>query len=57
MRLEQHGRIAAKWSSAGNNREAKYDRITKPRLKAMCLETDHWKRMSALVEKLLAWEA
>lgn len=56
VRLEQFGWIKGSWSVTENNREAKFYAITKPGLKALNEETQRWKRMSGLVERLLAEE-
>ena len=57
VRLEQYGWIKGTWGQTENNREAKFYAITKSGLKALNEETARWKRMSNLVERLLAEEA
>ena len=57
VRLEQYGWIKGTWGLTENNREAKFYAITKSGLKAMNEETLRWKRMSNLVERLLAEES
>jgi PadR family transcriptional regulator PadR len=54
VRLEQYGWIKGTWGLTENNREAKFYAITKSGLKALNEETARWKRMSNLVERLLA---
>lgn len=56
VRLEQYGWIKGTWGLTENNREAKFYAITKSGLKALNEETLRWKRMSSLVERLLAEE-
>ena len=56
VRLEQYGWTKSTWGKTENNREAKYYSITKAGQKALSDETERWRRMSALVEKLLAEE-
>ncbi|KAA6462955.1 PadR family transcriptional regulator [Acidobacteria bacterium AB60] len=56
VRLEQYGWIKGSWGVTENNREAKFYAITKPGLKALNEETQRWRRMSGLVERLLAEE-
>ena len=56
VRLEQYGWIKGTWGQTENNREAKFYAITKSGLKALNEETLRWKRMSNLVERLLAEE-
>src|SRR5579859_2042966 len=53
VRLEQYGWIKGTWGKTENNREAKYYEITKAGQKALGDETDRWRKMSALVERLL----
>src|SRR5579862_4204610 len=54
VRLEQQGRIKGTWGKTESNREAKFYAITKTGEKALAEETLRWRRMSGLVEKLLA---
>src|SRR5689334_5118467 len=53
VRLEQQGRIKGAWAKTESNREAKFYSITKAGKKALAQETQRWRRMSGLVEKLL----
>ena len=57
VRLEQQGRIKAVWGKTESNREAKFYSLTKLGEKALAAETERWRRMSGLVEKLLSGEA
>jgi len=57
MRLEQYGWIKGAWGRTASNREAKYYEITKAGQKALGEETQTWRRMSALVERLLLEES
>ena len=57
VRLEQYGWIKGTWGRTESNREAKYYEITKPGQKALKDEIAGWKRMSALVERLLLEES
>src|ERR1700760_2043888 len=57
VRLEQYGWIKGNWGKTENNREAKYYEITKAGQKALGEETKTWRRMSALVERLLLEES
>lgn len=57
VRLEQYGWIKATWGRTENNREAKYYEITRAGQKALSEETQKWRRMSALVERLLLEES
>jgi PadR family transcriptional regulator, regulatory protein PadR len=53
VRLEQHGWIRGNWGRTENNREAKFYEITKAGQKALGEETSKWRKMAALVERLL----
>jgi transcriptional regulator len=57
VRLEQQGWIKGKWDKTENGREAKYYAITKAGLKALGEETQRWRQLSGLVEKLLGEES
>jgi PadR family transcriptional regulator, regulatory protein PadR len=57
VRLEQYGWIKGGWGRTESNREAKYYEITKAGQKALKAETQGWRRMSALVERLLLEES
>jgi PadR family transcriptional regulator PadR len=54
VRLEQQGCIKGSWGKTESNREAKFYRITKAGEKALADETQRWRQMSGLVEKLLS---
>ena len=54
VRLEQKGWIKGTWQRTESNREAKYYAITKAGLKALEKETERWRRLAGLVDKLLA---
>jgi transcriptional regulator len=56
VRLEQYGWTRGSWGRTENNREAKYYAITKAGFNALEQETARWRRMSAIVERLLAEE-
>jgi len=56
VRLEQHGWTRGSWCRTENNREAKYYTITRAGLKALDEETERWRQMADVVEKLLAEE-
>ena len=56
VRLEQYGWIKGTWGKTESNREAKYYAITRTGEKALGEETQRWRRMADLVEKLLVEE-
>jgi transcriptional regulator len=53
VRLEQKGWIRGSWQKTESNREAKYYGITRAGLRALEQQTEKWRRLSALVDKLL----
>ena len=53
VRLDQKGWIKGTWQRTENNREAKYYEITKAGARALEKQTDRWRRLSGLVDKLL----
>ena len=57
VRLEQQGWIKGKWDKTENGRDAKYYSITKAGMKALGQETQRWRQLSGLVEKLLGEES
>ncbi len=56
VRIEQNGWTRGFWGKTENNREAKYYTITRAGLKALGEETERWRQMAGIVEKLLAEE-
>jgi PadR family transcriptional regulator PadR len=56
VRIEQHGWTRGSWGKTENSREAKYYTITRAGLKALHEETERWRQMAGVVEKLLAEE-
>jgi PadR family transcriptional regulator PadR len=53
VRLEQKGWIKGSWRKTENNRDAKYYAITRPGLRALGQQTERWRRLAGLVDKLL----
>lgn len=53
VRLEQQGWIKGTWAKTESNREAKFYALTKSGQKALNKETERWRKMAGLVEKLL----
>jgi PadR family transcriptional regulator PadR len=56
VRLDQKGWIKGTWQRTESNREAKYYGITQAGLKALDKETERWRRLAGLVDKLLLHE-
>src|SRR5271167_1921006 len=57
VRLEQYGWIKGTWRKTESNREAKYYEITRAGEKALGEETQKWRKMAGLVERLLLEES
>jgi transcriptional regulator len=53
VRLEQKGWIKGSWQRTETSREAKYYALTRAGARALRKETERWRRLSGLVEKLL----
>lgn len=53
VRLEQKGWIKGVWQRTENNREAKYYTITPAGLKGLEQQTERWKRLVGLVDRLV----
>ena len=53
VRLEQYGWIKGSWSKTETGREARFYAITVAGQKALRAETEHWRRTSQLIERLL----
>jgi PadR family transcriptional regulator PadR len=56
IRLEQKGWIKGVWRKTENNRDAKYYGITRAGTRALAKETERWRRLAGLVNKLLVSE-
>lgn len=54
VRLQQGKWIAAEWGVSENNRKAKFYAITARGEKRLAQETDNWRRMSDVVERVLS---
>src|SRR5262252_8166200 len=57
VRLEQQGRIKGSWGRTESNREARFYAITKSGEKALDEETQRWRQIAGLMEKILSEEA
>jgi len=53
VRLEQYGWIKGSWGKTENNRDAKFYELTRAGRRALENETERWRKMSSLVERLL----
>ncbi len=52
VRLDHKGWIKGSWQRTESNREAKYYRITRSGTRALSKQTERWRRLSGLVDKL-----
>jgi len=57
VRLQQRGWISAEWGTSDNNRRAKYYSFSKSGQKQLVKETAHWKRLSAVIARVLSASA
>jgi PadR family transcriptional regulator, regulatory protein PadR len=57
VRLEQKGWIKGTWQKTEHGREAKYYAITRAGSRALEKQTERWRRLAGLVEKLLVDES
>ena len=53
VRLEQKGWIKGEWGRTESNREAKFYGVTRSGMRALAEQTEKWRRLSDLVDKLL----
>jgi PadR family transcriptional regulator, regulatory protein PadR len=53
LRLQQRGWIKAEWGVSENNRRAKYYSLTRAGRKQLEAETEDWKRISAVIARML----
>src|SRR6185369_15574449 len=53
VRLEQQAFIKGTWQKTESNRDAKFYRITKAGIREVAHQTERWRRLADLVEKLL----
>lgn len=54
VRLEQRGWIKGRWGTTDHGREAKFYAITAGGTRALARQTERWRSLAALVERLLA---
>jgi transcriptional regulator len=57
VRLEQKGWIKGAWQRTESNREAKFYSITRAGARALGKQTERWRRLAGLVDKLLINES
>jgi PadR family transcriptional regulator len=56
QRLEAKGWVEAEWGTSGNNRKARFYRLTSAGRKQLTSETRQWQRIAAAVGRVLAAE-
>jgi transcriptional regulator len=52
-RLEENGWLSGSWDVSENNRKARYYAITKAGQKQLAREKQHWKSITAAVQKVM----
>jgi PadR family transcriptional regulator PadR len=57
VRLQQRGWISAGWGVSDNNRKAKFYTITRRGRKQLAQDTAHWRRLTDLMGRLLAFQS
>ncbi|MDA2929198.1 PadR family transcriptional regulator [Acidobacteria bacterium AH-259-O06] len=53
LRLQQRGWITSKWGTSENNRRAKFYALTRKGRQQLEVETENWKRMAAIITRVL----
>jgi PadR family transcriptional regulator PadR len=56
IKLEQEGAISSEWGTSDNNRRAKFYTLTKAGRKQLRAESEHWRQMTAIIERFFAPE-
>ena len=56
QRLEAKGFVEGEWGASGNNRKARFYRLTATGRKQLTSETRQWERIAAAVGRVLAFE-
>lgn len=56
QRLEDRGWISASWGTSGNNRKARFYRLTAAGRKQLVHETAKWKRLASAIARVLGQE-
>jgi PadR family transcriptional regulator len=54
LKLEQEGHIASEWGLSGNNRRAKFYRLTRGGRTQLRRETEEWERTTAILARFLS---
>lgn len=54
VRLEQRGWIRSKWGVSENNRRARFYSVTKAGAKQLVAETANWRRLAAVMSRVLS---
>jgi PadR family transcriptional regulator PadR len=54
LRLEQRGWISSKWGTSDNNRRARFYSLTRAGRKQLHREAEDWRRMAAIIARLLS---
>lgn len=57
VRLQQRGWIGSKWGASDHNRRACFYSITKSGRKQLAADAENWRRVAAVISRVLALEA
>ena len=57
LKLEQEGSIASQWGASGNNRRARFYRLTRQGHKQLRAEARDWEQAAAIVARFFAVKA
>src|ERR1700759_3148485 len=54
LKLEQEGAIASEWGVSGNNRKAKFYKLTRAGRRQLAREARNWEQTTAILARFLA---
>jgi PadR family transcriptional regulator PadR len=54
LKLEQEGYISSEWGISGNNRKAKFYKLTRAGRKQLQRESEQWEQTTAILARFLA---
>ena len=57
LKLEQEGSVASEWGISGNNRKARFYRLTREGRKQLRAETQGWEQTAAIIGRFFAVKA
>jgi PadR family transcriptional regulator, regulatory protein PadR len=57
LKLEQEGMIASEWGASGNNRRARFYRLTRPGQRQLLREASSWQQTTAIIARFFEVKA